>query len=399
MGVGVMHDDLRRRQPSLWLLLLLALLSSSAISLGAWHLWVNHDRGIRSTQMPAKPFQREDLAPGLIHLRVQGEGYALGYAEGSALKSEILAMADYLRNDALTNGTIGFVKYDVLLGKAWGLDPFIPQRFREEMRGMSDASGVPYADLLYINTFDDLLHIAGCSSAVVVGQGETPLLHGRNLDYHLPRLAQMKLVLDVETRGVRIRSVGFPGYLGVLTGMSSTGLGLTSHTSISDRIQSGEPSGFIYRQMLEDCHSLAEMKAMLEHARRTMGNCLALSDGPGNQALVLEFDAKEVVARSPIEGRAYVTNHYWNKILQSHQSVGFWSAASGSRRRVELMARELPAGAAPDLKQLQLAMNSVATVETVESVVMAPRNGQLWLAKGQRAPVTDGGYLELGAAW
>ena len=141
------RDDIRRRLPSPWLLLLLAGFSLLAISLGTWHLWVNHDRGIRSTHLLAKSFQREDLAPGLIHLRVQGEGYALGFAEGSALKPEILGMVDYLRNDVLTNGSIGFIKHDILLGKAWDLDSFIPQRFREEMRGLPKSAETAAAEV------------------------------------------------------------------------------------------------------------------------------------------------------------------------------------------------------------------------------------------------------------
>ncbi len=32
-------------------------------------------------------------------------------------------------------------------------------------------------------------------------------------------------------------------------------------------------------------------------------------------------------------------------------------------------------------------------------LAMDPRTGQLWLAKGQRAPLTDGGYIELSAVW
>ncbi len=378
---------------------LLAVLVGAPVTLGAWHQWVNRDRGIRSVQTGSSPFQREEPAPGVIHLQLRGEGYALGFAEGQALKPEILEIARFLREDVLTKGPIGPFSRDWVLSRAWELDAFLAERFREELRGMSDASGVPYADLLILNTFDDLLHVARCSSAVVLGQGTKPLLHARNLDYSFHQLARVKVILDIETRGTRIRTIGFPGFIGSLTGMSSRGLSLTSHTSPSDRTQIGEPSGLLYRRMLEDGHTLEEMQSILNSAQRTMGNNLALSDASGNRALALEFDAKAVVTRNPDEGRLLVTNHYWSPDLQSHQNQWLWAPASGSQNRVARLAISLPSGSPANSKLLQEALARVANQDTVQSVVMEPLSGRLWMAKRQTAPVAPGAYLELGPAW
>ena len=384
-----------RRWPRLALGLLLTLVLVSAATLGGWHLWVNRDHGLRAAPVSAEPYQREDLAGGIVHVQVRGEGYGLGYAEGRALGPEIRALVGYLRDDVLAGDHLGPVRRDVLLQRAWRLDPFIPRRFREELRGMSDACGVSYADLLLVNTFDDLLHVSGCSTAVVAGRGGGPLLHARNLDYHLPGLARTKVILDIETRGVRLRTVGFPGFLGVLTGMSSRGLALTSHTSISDRSGLGEPSGFLYRRMLEDGRSLDEAKALLEGARRTMGNNLALSDGPGNRSLALELDAREVVPRGMVDGRLFVTNHYWTAPLQAHQPPRFRQGGSWSVRRIHRLEGLLPPGVLGDPGKLQAAMAGVANDETIQSVVLEPRSGLAWIAKGLRAPVTDEGYVAL----
>lgn len=375
---------------------------------GAWHLWVNRDRGIRVPPIAARSFQREDPAPGVIHLKLQGEGYALGYAEGVALKAEIRDMARFLREDMMGTGLLGDGTRDWMLSSAWKLDACAAPRFREELRGMSDGSGVAYADLLLVNTFDDLQHIAGCSSAVIEGQGGGPLLHGRNLDYPISYLARIKVVSDIETGGIRIRTIGFPGFIGALTGMSSRGLGLSCHTSASDRNQIGEPSAFLYRRMLEECHSLKEMQATVEAARRTMGNNLAVSDGPRNQSLALEFDASSVVARPSVQGRLFVTNHFWDLALQAHQSEGWWAPGSGSQSRMACLADALPVGVAINAETMQKALSregpgkawrTPANGGTVQSVVMEPTTGRIWLATGKRIPVTRGAYLEMGAAW
>ncbi len=375
---------------------------------GTWHLWVNRDRGARVVPTAATPWRREDPVPGVIHLELHGQGYGLGLAQGSALKGEIREMARFLREDFLGKGLLGAGTRDWLLSTAWKFEAFLAPRYREELRGMSEATGVPYADLLLINTFDDLQHVSGCSSAVMTGTGSQPLLHARNLDYPIGRLARVKVVSDIENGGNRIRTFGFPGLIGALTGMSSRGLGLSSHTSASRRNRIGEPSVLLYRRMLEECSSLDQMQAVLEKARRTMGNNLALSDGPRNRALALEFDSEALEARQPEQGRLFVTNHFWSHALQQHQSEGWWTPGSGSQARIACLARAFPPGSRTSAEALQKALSlegpgsawrTPANRGTVQSVVMEPGTGRAWLATGTTIPVTRGAYLELGRAW
>ncbi len=377
-------------------------------AVGSWHLWTNRDRGPATTRTAAAAYHREDPAPGIIHLRVSGEGYALGVAEGTALKAEITEQANFLRNTILGSGLLGNLTRDWLLASAWKFDAQAAPRFRAELRGMADASGVPYADLLLINCFDDLQHLSGCSTIVATGGEAAPLLHGRNLDYGLPRLARTKVILDLETRGVRLRTFGFPGFIGVLTGMSSRGLGLSSHTSSSSRNAMGEPSGLLYRRILEDCGTLEDMRSALAGARRTIGNNLALSDGPRHQALGVEFDAVDLETRLPEEGRLIVTNHFWAKSLQIHQNGGWWSPSSGSQARVACLRRSIAPGAPVPAARIQEALaeegpgkawRTPANGGTVQSVVMEPLTGRAWLALGQTVPVTRGGWLDLPVAW
>lgn len=392
------RNSLRRCLSRLCWVLPLALAGAAVLASVGWHLWVNHDRGARALHAEASPCRRTDPEPGLIHLSLQGEGYALGLAEGIALKPEIRRLVPLLMKDVLRSGPMGLVQRNALLAKAWKLDAFMPQRFREELRGMSDATGVSYADLLLVNTYDDLQYLAGCSSAVALGHGSAPLLHGRNADYGIPRLAHTKVLFDIETRGARFRIIGFPGYIGVITGMSSRGIGLSGHTSISDRMQPGVPIGILYRQLLEESRSLEEVKALLARTTRTTGNNLAVSDGRRNQAMVLEFDAGEVTQRDPVRDRLFVTNHYWTPGLRGHQSWKKWIAGSNSQRRLYTLEEFLAPEASADPARVQAALSRAAD-ETYQSAVMEPLTGRLWLAMGRTLPVTEGGYREFGAVW
>lgn len=376
----------------------------------AWggHAWINRDRGPAAPAgAPAGSGRAETLAPGLVEVHLSGEGYGLGLAHGRALGGEIRFLARYLDERLLGGGLAGAAKRDVLLRKAWALDAFIPARYREEMRGVADSAGVSYADILLINTFDDLQHLAGCSTAVALPP-EGPVLQARNLDYGIPELARHKVVFDLETRGVRLRTVGFPGYIGVLTGMSSRGLALTSHTSAARHERTGIPTGILYRQLLEEAPDLAAVEARLQAAPRTIGNNLALSDGRRREALALEFDAEHLAARQPSNGRLLVTNHFQSPALADCQDAAWRAPGGGSAARIACLQADLPSDGAVDAEGLERAMSrrgggrgwrNPANGGTVQAVVLEPADGRLWIAKGQAPPVTDGGYLALGPVW
>lgn len=394
----------RRRRRSLAVAALLVLGLPSA----AWgtHAWINLDRGPAPQAARDAQGSAETLAPGLVHVQLRGEGYALGHRHGELLKDEIRFLVRYLDERLLGGGLAGSAKRDVLLRKAWQLDAFIPARYREEMRGVADGAGVNYADILLINTFDDLQHLAGCSTAVALPP-EGPVLQARNLDYGIPELARHKVVFDLETRGVRLRTVGFPGYIGALTGMSSRGLALTSHTSAARHERSGIPTGILYRQLLEEAPDLATVEARLEAAPRTIGNNLALSDGRRREALALEFDAEHLAERQPSKGRLLVTNHFQSPALADCQDAAWRAPGGGSAARIACLQADLPSGAV-DAEGLERAMSrrgggrgwrTPANGGTVQAVVLEPADGRLWIAKGQAPPVTDGGYLALGPLW
>lgn len=380
-----------------------------ALPLAGWsaHAWINHDRGPASQSLHGDQGAAEVLAPGLTRVRLKGEGYALGHQHGTLLKAEIQFMVRYLDEQLLGGGVSGTAKRDLLLRKAWQLDAFIPARYRDEMRGIADGAGVRYADILLINCFDDLQYLAGCSSAVALPP-TGPVIHARNLDYGIPELAHHKVVFDLETRGVKLRTVGFPGYVGVLTGMSSRGLGLSSHTSSAFHEAVGIPTGILYRQMLEEGTDLASMKALLEKGPRTIGNNLALSDANRRRAMALEFDAQHLAQREPSGGRLFVTNHFQVASMHACQEQGWWAPTSGSNARVACLAAALPMDGPMDQAAVLKAMSEYGNTPawrtpanrgTVQSVLMEPADGHLWIAKGQTPPVSAGGYLELAPAW
>lgn len=358
--------------------------------------------------VPLHAGERATLAPGILYLKLSGEGEALGLEYGRLLAPEVRQTVRDLDTRALGPGSVGKLVKARLLKKLPTLEAHVPERYRAELRGIAQGAGVAYRDLLLINCVDDLLHHAGCSSVILSKGTQGGTLHGRNLDYRMGFMARCKVVVDLETRGHRLRLVTVPGQIGGLTGMNDRGLSLSNHTSRSTANGPGEPTGFLYRRLLEDCGSLGEAEAALRAAIRPQGNNLALGEARTGKALALECDAKGVARREPTAQGLFVTNHYWMPELAVRQNGGLPAWGSASRQRLGQLQKALPEGTAPTSEALQRALSihrpnprwvTPSNNGTVLSVVMEPESGRLWIAKGLKPPVTQGGWLEVKGVW
>jgi hypothetical protein len=106
------------------------------------------------------------------------------------------------------------------------MEAHVPARYREEMKALAGAAGVPYDDVLVGNVMVELFQ--QCSTAVVRGaraEGGT-LLFGRNLDFPPEGILEKhSVVIDyAPAEGRRFVAVTWPGLVGVLSGMNRDGL-------------------------------------------------------------------------------------------------------------------------------------------------------------------------------
>lgn len=110
-------------------------------------------------------------------LHVSGTHYEMGYQIGQAYSAEIrqvftqfltaslipyfsreqpgiASVLSYYDDPRFENGQFA---YEFLKEAAHGLEPFIPQRFRDEIRGIADGSGYDYENVLILNTLLDAI--------------------------------------------------------------------------------------------------------------------------------------------------------------------------------------------------------------------------------------------------
>lgn len=340
-----------------------------------------------------------------------GPPYTRGYMHGRLLAGPIREL------DAVLNQLMDAKGFHVpMLGKAMAvrkarrLEAQIPYRYIAEMRGVADGAGVPYTDILLFNVFDDLLYVSGCSSlGLEKGSAAGQWIHARNLDYLLHQLARYKIVVVQEEGFAPLThgyvSVGFPGYIGVLTGMNDQGISLSAHTSISADNAVGIPTGFLYRKIMEEASTLDQAVGILRAGPRTIGNNLLLGSYRENRFLAAEVTARQCETRAPAGGVIAVTNHFQCAPLGELQR-GPEQLLQGSRQRDKTL-REFqsglgrPAGVADvqrwfaSTKGQGAVFPSVANKGTVQGVIFAPAEWAFYVAKGNQTPVTAAGYVRL----
>lgn len=138
-----------------------------------WYLFSDPSIPVQEKEILLENIQKENFVQKeyLKHIPVvyiQKNGYEAGLQHGVAIKEEIQEVVSILKQEILqTQTTKGKLIQAYLLYEAKQLDACIPQKYREEMRGVADGANVSYNDILLINTYDDLLHLSGCSSLAV----------------------------------------------------------------------------------------------------------------------------------------------------------------------------------------------------------------------------------------
>jgi predicted choloylglycine hydrolase len=270
---------------------------------------------------------------GLLVLHLKGTPYQMGYQHGTLLREHIkIVYQDYLlgilREKSKDNKKFK-AGFNYFKHKAKILEKFIPQEYKEEMRGIADGSGLSYNDILIIHTFLDVISqprfskkgmFKSCTNFVVLNKAsaDAHLIHGRNLSWPSRGILenQSVVIFYQPQNGNAFVAMGWPGICGVLTAMNEKGLTL-GETSVgtAEFSLSGVPIFFLLRQALQYSDTLYDAISIIASTNRTTGYTLTLSDAKLNKACVLEFTAEHYKVRFPTDDYLVSTNHYQDNFL------------------------------------------------------------------------------------
>lgn len=284
---------------------------------------------------------------------------------------------------------------------------FIPPDGFEELRGMSESTGLRLSSLVAFNFGLCFEHAAGCSQIAIPARNNGPhgLIHAINEDLVLALVLGDKLRRLVQVRhpddGIPHVLFSTSGQLGGLNGFNRAGLCITS-TLLLDRLRSGMPNpgwihSFVVQKLLERTDNVADAVQMLRGIQRSGAWSLCLSDRNSDRLVYLEYDGDQLWERAPDTECFFSTNH---ALLAEHVNP----VLDGSRHRYERLD-EIFSGNGHDGHSAEFVrsilndvydrergrvvrhptMNTIRRPDTQASIVMCPSNDEVWVTQNFKA--------------
>ena len=260
-----------------------------------------------------KLFSGGDVAGGynfsVVH--VYGSAYEMGFAQGALLPAEVNFIATsvwkYMEDQVAENidGPGGLPEWlaDLIadVGLEAALDvlldltrPFTGAYFMDELHGLADASGADFQTLARIHLIGELTQ-GDCSMVGAWGKatagGKALALRALDWDTDGPfKLLPSVTVYHPDASrgglGHAFANVGFVGWIGSLTGMSSAqlsiheiGVSFPDATHFGSETFAGVPFVFLLRDILQFDRTYTDTVARITAANRTCDLILGVGDG------------------------------------------------------------------------------------------------------------------------
>ena len=232
----------------------------------------------------------------------------------------------------------------------------IPEEYRAEIAALSefcshdfDAFGTPYERQLNYHAAHDIGHamqeymLVGCSSFAVWNEksADSTLLIGRNFDFYMgDDFAANKLVSFVTpTSGYRYVSVGWPGMIGVVSGMNEKGLTLTINAAKGAiPTHAAMPISLLARHILQYAVTIEEAYRIADTCRTFVSESLLIGQAEGRCAAIIEKTPEKQALYSVREAPLICTNHYQSEAFSEDPANKENIARSDSRYRYQRLA-------------------------------------------------------------
>jgi isopenicillin-N N-acyltransferase like protein len=257
---------------------------------------------------------------------------------------------------------------------------------RAETGALAQAVGLNTYDAVLAQCYLDLLPVTQCSTIALPASASPDHVArmARNLDFDSGEILGSRSVLIIyhPTGKYQFAAIGWPGMIGVLSGMNEYGLCLANmEVDRPFRPPTAMPYTLLYRTILEQCRTVDEAIDLLKRSGRQSANNLMLMDAFGNRA-VAEITPESVVVRRGQPGAALIsTNHQRGQDADSPGRCwrydSLHKAAQREFGRIKVPSLE---------KMLANIVQGNHGYMTLQAMVFEPANRIVYLATGLDAP-------------
>ncbi len=252
-------------------------------------------------------------------------------------------------------------------------------RFRDEVRSAADKAGLDWRDVTLANVSYDLaLAYLGCST-IALPTRFGPVL-ARNMDWWPEDLlARATYKINYcDQNGPRLTVAGWPGAVGLVTGMSRNGFAIALNAVMSaeglDKL--GYPVLLHLRRVLEDASDFEAALDMLSEPRLAMSGLITLVGTENDQRVVVERTPTRCVQRRPESNKPLVaTNDYRLLDCDTLQTLEQLAQTScGRSNRLHQLTDSCPSDQDLEDEQLLYILTDLGVIQniTAQHVIMRP---------------------------
>lgn len=246
---------------------------------------------------------------GLWEMYIHGDAVARGEAAGiladSLLYYQESVFVNRIREFIPSESYLNFLRYLIVLFNR-DLGNNVTEEFRTEIAAIArsctheyDFIGTPYERQLNYHAAHDIGHLmqdymlVGCSSFAVwdSDSADSTLLIGRNFDFYMgDDFARNKLVTFCEPdSGYRFASIGWPGMIGVLSGMNEAGLTVTINAAKGTLPRAtATPISLLAREILQYAATINEAYAIAGRRKTFVSESLLIGSARDRKAAIIE---------------------------------------------------------------------------------------------------------------
>jgi hypothetical protein len=259
-------------------------------------------------------------------------------------------------------------------------------RFGREFKAAARLIGGDPRDIALANlSYDLVVGALGCST-IVLPTPDGPVI-ARNMDWWPEGpLAKASYVIRCTEGGAwKFSSAGFPGAVGVVTGLSSRGFAVILNAVISpDPVcKTGYPVLLHLRRVMEDAADFADALAMLSKQRLTTSGLFTLVGRTNDKRVVVERTPKRHVLRWGRPGEPLLTTNDY-RLLNQRPGADSWNlgqTSCGRYDRLWQLATHKPANlpVTDDDLLSWLSDDEVRQEITAQHVLIRPAAGEMKL--------------------
>jgi tetratricopeptide (TPR) repeat protein len=356
---------------------------------------------------------------GVWEEHLEGEPYALGYAQSRLGARLLLEQEDYMFSEMSHYVPSSIARWLIRAGvrlRYRHLGDLLPPDRRLEMAGLAAGSIDRHGDFLpayhrivFYHALHDITQglehspLLGCTAFAAAGPATTNghLIIGRNFDFEGPEIFDReKSVLFFKPAGkIPFASVAWVGMSGVVTGINGEGIYVSINAArTDDKGGEGMPVEVLVREILESARSLDDVIATVKKTPVMVPDFYMIGDGKTGESAVIERSPTRVEVRRSKE-LTLLTNHALsqafagdaeNDRLRRYLTSGAryrrleelakkWHGQIDPRRALEILRDKKAVGG----DSLGLGnRNSLDAIIATHSVIVDATNLILWVGEG-----------------